>query len=466
VADRRSAASIGRRGAAAAVVSVVVCAALAGACGRPRAPQIVDPPEGISLAVYARDGQGYTVVDDRRTIEVTGRRVLLDRIDLAAALSTLVIEPLGAARGALVIEQCARERLRVDPAEAPPAAANRPAQAAAGSEARISEAGAPDPAELDEGVASPLVACTVAGAPGRYRVRVHYLAASTGFQTQHEIAMLAPERAAISTRLTVPTPAWGARGELVLYDGVPGAGDPPREIGRGAATLDGGTAVIAAPPREVPARLVRVYDGMRRADESEQTEPAWGKDSQHDVRVLLELDDPRLLPGRAHVRLADGGGELDMLGTAYTPGDPTGAAAFPTTELESGRMGAMRPRSREGSGEPPARRAPAPAAPAPAPAGPRRLPLWIDPELRGTRARVTERAPGASLADRVELTVSNRGAAPREVWIEEPLRAARRREIVRARPARPELVGGFARLKIVVGPGQVERVSFTIRYTF
>jgi hypothetical protein len=484
--------STGRAAALAAAAAAALAAALAvlaGACGRPRAPRIVDPPEGISIAVYAgaEAGQGYTVVDDRRTIEVTGRRVLLDRIAPDAALSTLVIEPLGAARGALAIEQCARERLRLDPAAtaAAEAAAEteaarvarqvrrleelraRAAEAAERGEAQADAVSASDPAELADGVDSPLVACTVAGAPGRYRVRVHYVAAASGFQTQHEIAMTTPERATVSTRLTVATPAWGARGELVLYDGVPGAGDPPREVGRGAATLDGGTAVIAAPPREVPARLVRVYDGMRRTEGVEPTEPEWGRSSRHDVRVLLELDDPRLLRGPAHVRLAGRGGEPDALPSAYVPGDPTGATAFLAAGLAEGRMGSMRARAGEGSGELLPRRAPAAQAPEQAAhAGPRRLPLWIDPQLRGTRTRTSERAAGSSLADRFELTIANTGTEPREVWIEEPLRPARRREIARARGTRPELAGDHARLKVVVGPGQIERVGFTVRYTF
>jgi hypothetical protein len=103
-----------------------------------------------------------------------------------------------------------------------------------------------------------------------------------------------------------------------------------------------------------------------------------------------------------------------------------------------------------------------------------RLPLWIEPLVRGTRKRTTERTgrtgrSGGSLADRVELTVSNLGTEPREIWIEEPLRPARRRELLRARESagvEPELAGDVARAKVVVAPGQIERVGFTVRYTF
>lgn len=433
-------------------------------CGPAPARPVVDPPDGISIAVYVGAQRGFAVIDDRRTIEVTGRQVLLDRIERSAALPTLVIEPLGAARGALAIEPCAREQLRFEPAAA--AAAAKPAaagQAPAG----------PGEGSGDEGAPSPLLACTVTGAPGRYRVRVHYVAAPYGFKARHEIAMTAPDRATISTRLIVPTPAWGARGELVLHDGVPGSGDPPREIGRGMATLDGGVAVIALPPREVPARLVRVFEGMTHHAGIDQADPAWGKDSHHDVVVMLELDDARLLPAPAHVRIALGGDTYEI-GTTYAVDDP----ARPS-ELPEGDMASRRPRPSPDEPSPPVPQVPspppsAPAAPSEAVADrPKRLPLWTDPLLRGTRRRFVDRGDlrsrgerGSSLVERFELTVSNLGGEPREVWIEEPLRSTRRRDLSRARPARPELAGDVARSKVVVAPGQIERLGFTVRYTF
>ena len=442
--------------------AAVVVAALAAACGRPHPRPPVDPPEGISIAVYDALEEGFAVIDDRRTIEVTGRRVLLDRIDPGAALPTLVIEPLGASRGALAIEQCARERLRPDPTEAP-----RPALVPAPKPADA-DAAEPAPDLQAEGVASPLVACTVTGAPGRHRVRVHYVARPYRFEARHEIAMTAPDRATISTRFTLPTPAWGARAEVVLHDGAPGGGEPPREVGRGSVALDGGTAVLAVPPREVPARVVRVYDGMTRHAGIEKTDLAWGRDSQHDVGVMLLLEDPRLLRATAHVRISLGGGDTYEIGTFagsdWAESSETAGQRALRAQLEEGVMGRSR------AARPvPTPQAPSPAVRAapPAPAeGPRRLLLGLDPLLRGTRKRSLDRATGASLADRVELTVSNTGGEPREVWIEEPLRPAKRREIARAHPIKPETVGDVARARIVVGPGKIERLGFTVRYTF
>ena len=444
-----------RTSAAALALAGAVALALAGAaCGPPPARPIVDPPDGISIAVYVGAQRSFAVIDDRRTIEVTGRQVLLDRIEPGAALPTLVIEPLGAARGALRIEPCAREQLRFEAA-----APAKPAGGGGG-----------------EAAPSPLLACTVTGAPGRYRVRVHYVAATYGFKARHEIAMTAPDRATISTRFTVQTPAWGARGELALYDGVPGSGDPPREIGRGVATLDGGVAVIALPPREVPARLVRVFEGMTRHAGIDGTDPAWGKDSHHEVAVMLELDDARLLPALAHVRISLGGGDTYEIGTAYGVDDPARPPG-----LSEGDMASRRPRPSPSEPSPPEPQIPSPPPSTPAERSeaaadrPKRLSLWTDPLLRGTRRRFVdrtelrsrgERGPGASLVERFELTVSNLGGEPREVWIEEPLRPARRRELSRARPVKPELAGDVARLKVVVAPGQIERLGFTVRYTF
>jgi hypothetical protein len=453
----------GRRTSAAAGAAVLALAAAAG-CGPPPARPVVDPPDGISIAVYVGAQRGFAVIDDRRTIEVTGRQVLLDRIERSAALPTLVIEPLGAARGALAIEPCAREQLRFDPTGLRPAPRAEPAAAGP------APAG-PGEGSGDEGAPSPLLACTVTGAPGRYRVRVHYVAAPYGFKARHEIAMAAPDRATISTRLIVPTPAWGARGELVLYDGVPGSGDPPREIGRGMATLDGGVAVIALPPREVPARLVRVFEGMTHHAGIDQADLAWGKDSHHDVVVMLELDDARLLLAPAHVRIALGGDTYEI-GTTYAVDDPARLPELPPGDMASRRPELSQPVPQVSAPSPPP--SSPPAAPSEAAAArPKRLPLWTDPLLRGTRRRFVDRGEprsrgerGSSLVERFELTVSNLGGEPREVWIEEPLRSARRRELSRARPARPELTGDVARLKVIVAPGQIERLGFTVRYTF
>jgi hypothetical protein len=439
-------------------------------CGSPRAAPVVPsavPAESLSIAVYSGKGRAYAVVDDRRTIEVTGRTILLDRIDPAAALPTLLIEPLGPASGVLVIDQCAREQLAVTSEPSEPVVTSGGA-AVSGSSALAR-------------VISPMVTCAVTGKPGRYLVRVHHVATSIGFRTQHEIAMSARDRASISTRFAISTPAWGTRAELILHDGAPGDGAAPRVLARGQVTLDGGTAILSLAPRDVPARLVRVYAGIAGGSISDRTDPNWGKDSHHDVRVMLELDDPQLLPAPAHVRLSDGD-DVYELRTAYAPDAPLPPARFvlPPGLVHRGYVP---------SRYPPGRRIPAISAPSASPpsatpgqagasaasgaatagpdvATPKHLALWADHSLRGTRKRTTERGDGTTLADRLELSITNLGAEPREVWLEEPLRPARRRELVRGRPAKPSLAGEVARIKVVVDPGKTELVSFTVRYFF
>lgn len=257
----------------------LVAAAVA-ACSGPRAPASV-PAAGLAISVYSGPDRTQAVIDDRRVIDVAAERstIWLDRIDAAAALSTLVIEPLGGR--ALAFDQCARPR-------------------------------------LGDGVISPLVACAVRGPPGRHLVRVHYVTASfPRIDAQHEIAVTA-DRATIATRYTLVTPAWGVRAELALFDGLPGGTDAPRALASSRAALDGGTAILHVPPRTVPARLVRVFRG-----DAPEPFPARNQSTRDDVRVMLELDDPQLRPAPAYVRVADGP-DRGELATAYTA---TGGAA-------------------------------------------------------------------------------------------------------------------------------------------
>jgi len=44
-----------------------------------------------------------------------------------------------------------------------------------------------------------------------------------------------------------------------------------------------------------------------------------------------------------------------------------------------------------------------------------RISLWVDPALLSMRQRRVDRADGATLADRLQLSVSNLGEVPREV---------------------------------------------------
>lgn len=412
---------------------LVVCACNAPAA--PRAPSTAaTPAEGLAIAIYGDPARGYGVVDDRRVVEVAGGTLVLDRIDPAAPLHTLLIEPLRAG-DALRVTSCVRERIDDSAAALAQLAAARgerprrvivmhdPEDAPEQFELRDSDE--MEPAIMpDPSVLSPLVKCRVDARPGQHLVRVLHVTSALRFRSQHDVAMTAAEHATVATRFAIDTPAWGAaRAEVVLYEGIPGGAAPPNELARGPIRLDGSTAILATPPRELAARLRSIYDGTKLED-SHDVKPSdivWGRESRHQVWVWLELTG-RIPHGpvRAHVEL---------------PGQPARDIALAADVRDATSEHA-------------------------------RFPLWIDEELLGTRRRSIERADGVIITDRVQLAVANLGGAPREVWVEERLRTARRRSLVHAWPNRPALAGDVARTKLTLAPGETARLGFTIDYEF
>ena len=379
---RPEAAGLRARLAVAIAVATATCGVTA--C-RPRAPSgpTTTPAAGITLAIYQHAGQIYGVVDDRRWVEVTDGSLVLDRLDPGVALPSLVIEPLGGSR--LVVAPCARE---VVTHEALTAASS--------------------------------VRCAASGR-GRHLVRVHYVSTTLGYRAQHDLVVTG-ERAAIATRFTIATPAWRTVAAITLYDGLPGAPRPPAAIARGAIVLDGSTAILAAAPREVTARLRRVFDGARRGGGSSEREPMWAREAVHAVWVWLELEGLELAPGGMHVQVS-------------VAGEPVRDVTVPAAgrELRGGTL---------------------------------RLPLWIDDDLRGVRQRRVQGGDGTSLVDRFVHAVANTGEVPREVWIEERLRTAPRRVLDGGWPTPPTMDGGIVRARVVVAPGGIERAGYAIRYGF
>ena len=360
--------------AALALVSMLAC--------KPAPPveRIATPREGIAMAFYRAGTQSFTVVDDRRMVEVRGGQLLLDHIDPGAALPSLVIEPLSGP--ALAVGQCDRDPL------------------------------------------APVVRCTAArGASDGVRlVRVLYVSTSLAYTAQHTVELTSAERATIATRFAIATPAWAARADAVLFEGLPGSDKPPVEVARGALSLDGSTAVLGAAPREVPARVRRVFDGATRAGVGDSTDPSWGRDSVQAVWIWLELDGVTLSPGATHAHLA-------------LPGETVRDIDVPAAGREHTAAGT-------------------------------RLPLWIDEDLRGLRQRAVTDADGASLTDRLSFSVSNIGDAPREVWIEERLRTAKRATLKNSWPGKPAQTTEVIRTKVLVKPGATERLGFVIDYVF
>ena len=385
---------------------------LALAACHPPAPAKIEatPGPGISIALY----DTFALVDDRRAVDVRGGALELEHVDPGAALASLVIEPLGDPHG-LHIGECTRDAL--------PELARAP-------DPHGKPAPEPPPADSTAHYA-PVVRCRADGPAGRYLVRIVYVSNALRYRAQHDVTVIAGRaalRAIVTSRFAVATPSWQQRADLVIYEGVPGGAHLPREIVRGAAELDGSIAVLAPAAREVPAQLHAIFDGAqvlgpRPADNAAALDSTWAQGSTQDVWMWLDLGKLRLAPGPMHVHV-----EL--------PGEPARDAAVPADRRDQGSSADA----------------------------PLRVPLWIDSSLHGFRQRFADFADDAALAERFLITVANAGEAPREVWIEEPLRAVRRHWLVRSWPGKATIAGDRVHARVVVQPGKLERVGFSVAY--
>lgn len=409
---------------------------------------------GISISLYSlgTPESSYGVVDDRRWVELTDKQLVLAHIEPGASLASLVIEPLSG--GSLTITRCVREAVPEPPpkpqarsllvANPPPI----PLDLSLGNLELVRELRLKKIRALQlrkqinaKAEAEPIarvdatVVCTVDGAPGRHLVRILYVSTKLDYRVQHALTMTTPDRATLVTRFVIATPAWHEHADVIVYDGVPGGQRPPTEVTRGAVALDGSIAILATPAREAAARVRRIYDGAVATPQVDVADAAWNSESSHVVWVWLELPHTTLAPGpiSAHVELPD---ELTH-----------------DVELAAGVRGA----SEDGDDL-------------------LRLPLWIDTQLTGTRQRFTDPSvdPSATapttdegvLAERLLLSVANQSDAPREVWVEEHVRRSRHRKLLRAWPKRPMATGDVVREKLVVKPHAIERVGYTVEYSF
>ena len=397
------------------------------------------PAAGISIALY--DGgadNAYGVVDDRRWVDVSSgtNELVIEHVDPGADLASLVIEPLGR-DAVLQVGEC--ERARLPTIAAVPTTQRRTMTiidenisniSTAHLEGRhlrvhqvMTEVQVPPPevaAQLDV-----TVRCVVTARPGRYLIRILYVAPSLRYRAQHDVDVVAADRARLTTRFAITTPAWHDRADVTIFDGIPGGDQPPRQVARGTALLDGSIAVVAVPAREVPARIRRVYDGAVPTPELPAADAAWNGQSIQNVWVWLELPGVRLAPGPVRVHLdlpAEGVGDVDVAQTARKQDER--------------------------------------------PDAPLRLPLWTDTALRGGRQRFGDPGDGAALAERVMFSVANLGDTQREVWIEEHVRPARTRRVEGAWPQKPASSGDLLRSKLEIKPHRIERAGYTIAYDF
>ena len=375
-----------------------------------------------AIAVYDRgDGSVTEVIDDRRWVDVkAGQRALaIDDVDPAAALASLVIEPV---RGALRIGACRRTEIG---ATAASELRERAAQ-------RILDGEVPEPtvrAAAGAGVFAPSVTCDVDGPPGHYLVRVLYVTAGLAYRAQHEVRMAAPDHATVRSTFTLATPRWHRTAEVAIFDGAPGGSHVPRALAHGQVALDGTVGAIVVLEHEVKARLRRIFDGaLPTSPDIASSDIQWGEASREIVWVWLELVDAQIAPGPVHAT-------LDLPGELARVSDISNDARRATTATDD-------------------------------PDGPSRLAIYADEDLHGTRQRWHDFVDTAELADRFAMAVTNTGDEPREVWIEEHLRAAKRRVVAHAWPRPPGLHGEILRSKVVVRPGKTVRVGYTVDYDF
>jgi hypothetical protein len=346
---------------------------------------------------------------------------VLDHLDPGATLSTLVLEPL--ANNGLVVGACSRDVAELPSNDSPKIETKK---------VRVFDFGDLDddpdedlgdrpaaPAKRVVVVATSSVRCAVKGPAGKHFVRVLYVSSTPTYRAQHDLAMTAAEHAMLTTRYAITTPTWGGKADVTLFEGMPGHEQPPVEIARGSIVLDGSTAILSTPTRAVDARLRRVYSGEMSNGSDEDDALA---DSINAVWVWLELELARLAPGpvRATVRLVDED-EHDV--------------DVPLAGREQGSRSL-------------------------------RLPLWIDPQLRGSKVRRRVGRGGADMAEWFSVAITNTGAHTREVWIEQKLQDGVWRSLVTyGQPVKPTLGRTRARAKIAVPPQQSSRIAYTITYT-
>jgi hypothetical protein len=153
------------------------------------------------------------------------------------------------------------------------------------------------------------------------------------------------------------------------------------------------------------------------------SDASWGAQSVSSVWLWLELPNVQLAPGafRVRVELAVEGGRRDIE-----------VASSSRQQTDAGL----------------------------------RIPLWVDPDLRGLRQKTPFPGDATGLTERIVLSVANMGAVTREVWIEEHLRPARRRVIKGAFPKKPALRGDILRNHVEIKPAKIERVGYVVEYDF
>ena len=282
---------------------------------------------------------------------------------------------------------------------------------------------------IPELTATPTVRCRVRSSrPGRHAIRLAYRTGAARWRAGYQVAGVAEASTSIvlAPRYTVELaglrgPAAGEAADVTLRALPAGDEATPIVVWHGSVALDGEPITVAGTLSTRAARVRRWYPGAAPVEDG--TDPrgrAWGRDSSGQVwRELVFERAATDVPGDLRVGLADGAG-----GTRWYQG------ALPQMPAAGTRVV--------------------------------RVPLGVDPELIGFRERLIHDDDG--LADEVRLSVANRGAAPVQVILEEPLRPLGRPAVRFAAPAPGTLGAAVWQLEVVVPAGGLERAAVLIQY--
>lgn len=281
--------------------------------------------------------------------------------------------------------------------------------------------------------AEPTLRCEIESRrPGRHLVRVTYATTGVTWSAAHTIASLPDGGAGVPgavasidlvtaytlTADALPSPR-AAHVQLVL--GLPGESEPPETVWRGDATIGGGPVRVASAPVSRRARIDRVYRGAEEDPVANPRRAEWREMSTSAVwRVLAFERTPADAPGPVRVALRDASDTV-----RWVDGEIAGSV------VDTAAV---------------------------------RIALVLEPDLVGFRRKLGRELRQA-IVDEVSYSVANRGEAPVEVLVEEPLRGVARPTVAFEKHD-GELLRDRWRASITVPHGGIVQGQVVLQYRF
>jgi hypothetical protein len=442
---------------------LLLCVACLAGCpngGGPNHPKKASEA-GLSLTYYADrkespedlDVKRILVVEQRRWVDVGADKTLdIDQIDEGADLESLVIESLSNP-GGLKLGGCSRDLVSIR-GGATTAWVGRQAvisvgrgKTASGTITSVRDGtiilaaadGTVTAVELREAKSFTIVGgdaqvrCQVESGSGKQLVRVVYTTPGLTFSSEHTMVVKLDEMgkgtAEITPRFTVYTPAWQVVADVALYDGIPGGTHPPHEVFRGPITLTGDPVIVAGQTIKAPAKLDAIYRGAVVSPGEPTRDQYWRNGMTMDVWEWLELDlgNDTMPPGRVMLEVTQAGEPVPQ--PALVEAD-----AIELVDPAGDRLGEIR------------------------------IKLWPSVDLRGMRYKYPLSILDNGLTESLLFSVSNGGDRVRDLVIEEELRPAKKREVMKPFPKKPTVRNGVLRVRVTARPGRAVRVGYVMSY--